>query len=235
MASQPSFKPLDACEFFPDGRSARPLVPGTVPRGYLMEDTALWTGRRVAHSQEQDPATGLTPANLKATVQPKVPVPFDAKRDYADFVDEFPLPVTEQIVQHGYQRFMIYCVVCHDPLGTGQGKIVQRGYTRPPSYHIERLRKAPVGHIFAVISEGYGSMPSYAAQIPVRDRWAIVAYIRALQLSQHTPATQAPQAAKSSPPPVTPTKVETGQEPPRTNRSPISQPKPKDEPRESAP
>jgi mono/diheme cytochrome c family protein len=82
---------------------------------------------------------------------------------------------------------MIYCVVCHDPLGTGHGTIVQRGYTPPPSYHIERLRTAPVGHLFAVISEGYGSMPSYADQIPTRDRWAIVAYLRALQASQHYP------------------------------------------------
>jgi mono/diheme cytochrome c family protein len=82
---------------------------------------------------------------------------------------------------------MIYCVMCHDPLGTGQGKIVERGYTPPPSYHLDRLRKAPVGHLFAVISEGYGSMPSYSAQIPTRDRWAIVSYLRALQLSQHFP------------------------------------------------
>ena len=95
--------------------------------------------------------------------------------------------MTEPVLEHGYHRFMIYCVVCHDPLGTGQGKIVQRGYTAPPSYHIERLRKAPVGYLFAVISEGYGSMPSYGAQIPVRDRWAIVGYLRALQASQHFP------------------------------------------------
>jgi mono/diheme cytochrome c family protein len=85
---------------------------------------------------------------------------------------------------------MIYCVVCHDPLGTGRGKIVERGYTKPTSYHIPRLRSVPVGHLFAVISEGYGSMPSYAGQIEPRDRWAIVAYVRALQLSQHFPAAQ---------------------------------------------
>jgi mono/diheme cytochrome c family protein len=82
---------------------------------------------------------------------------------------------------------VIYCVVCHDPLGTGYGKIVERGYTRPPSYHIPRLREAPVGRLFAVVSEGYGSMPSYAGQIPIEDRWAIIAYLRALQLSQHFP------------------------------------------------
>jgi hypothetical protein len=176
MADQPSYKPLDACSFFADGRSARPLVSGTVPRGYLKADTALWTGRR----------TALAEAQFRATIQPKEPKPVDEKMLYADFVEEFPFPITEPIVQHGYHRYMIYCVVCHDPLGTGHGKIVERGYTQPPSYHIERLRKAPVGHLFAVISEGYGSMPSYANQIPVRDRWAIVAYLRALQASQHT-------------------------------------------------
>jgi mono/diheme cytochrome c family protein len=196
MADQPSYKPLDGCSFFADGRSARPLVPGTVARGYLKADTAFWTGRRPLPSGDQDPDTGLTPADMKAALQPNEPkgpggtiAPIDEKKLYAPFVDAFPIPITEKVVQHGYNRFMIYCVVCHDPLGTGHGRIVERGYTQPPSYHIERLRRAPVGHLFAVISEGYGSMPSYANQIPVRDRWAIVAYIKALQASQHWPST----------------------------------------------
>src|SRR5262249_15614701 len=94
-------------------------------------------------------------------------------------------PVTREVLQHGQNRYMIYCVVCHDPLGTGHGKIVERGYTRPPSYHIERLRSVPVGYIFDVITNGYGSMPEYKQQVPPRDRWAIVAYMRALELSQH--------------------------------------------------
>jgi mono/diheme cytochrome c family protein len=110
--------------------------------------------------------------------------------DESQFVDSFPYPITMQVLEHGYDRFMIYCVVCHDPLGTGRGKIVERGYTPPPSYHIPRLRTVPVGHLFAVVSEGYGSMPSYAGQISPRDRWAIVAYVRALQLSQHFPVDQ---------------------------------------------
>jgi mono/diheme cytochrome c family protein len=96
--------------------------------------------------------------------------------------------MTETVLDRGYQRYMIYCIMCHDPLGTGHGKIVERGYTAPPSYHIQRLRDAPAGYLFAVISEGYGSMPSYAAQIPLRDRWAIAGYLRALQASQHFPA-----------------------------------------------
>jgi hypothetical protein len=85
---------------------------------------------------------------------------------------------------------MIYCVVCHDPMGTGRGRIVERGYIKPPSYHIPRLRTAPVGRLFAVATEGYGAMPSYDGQISARDRWAIVAFIRALQLSQHFPENQ---------------------------------------------
>src|SRR5207244_4500643 len=87
----------------------------------------------------------------------------------------------------GRTRYMIYCAVCHDPLGTGRGKIVERGYTQPPSYHIDRLRSVPVGHLFDVITNGYGSMPDYKQQISPHDRWAIVAYLRALQLSQHFP------------------------------------------------
>lgn len=98
-----------------------------------------------------------------------------------------PVPVTEETLTRGHQRYDIFCSPCHDRVGTGDGMIVQRGYRRPPSFHIDRLRRAPVGHFFDVITNGYGSMPDYKQQIPVRDRWAIVAYIRALQWSQHFP------------------------------------------------
>jgi mono/diheme cytochrome c family protein len=184
MADQPSYKRLAPCDFFADGRSERPSVPGTVARGDLRTDVALFTGRRVGKSGE--PLGAVTPAK----VQPPPDSPEAAKAQkaqYDQFVDTFPFPMTETVLQHGYERYMIYCVVCHDPLGTGQGKIVERGYTAPPSYHIERLRSVPVGYLFAVISEGYGSMPSYKAQVPVRDRWAIAGYLRALQASQHFP------------------------------------------------
>src|SRR5262249_19328016 len=103
-------------------------------------------------------------------------------------VETFPFPITQAVLRHGQDRYMIYCVVCHDPLGTGRGKIVERGYTQPPSYHIERLRRAPVGRFFDVMTNGNGSMPDYKQQVPPGDRWAIAAYIRALQLSQHFPA-----------------------------------------------
>jgi mono/diheme cytochrome c family protein len=192
MADQPSYKPLDASEFFPNGQSARPLVAGTVARGHLDIDWHLYTGR-IPPSDEQiaQGKAGIAKAKTKE------------ERQAADellrgkFVDSFPFPVTLDVLQHGYHRFMIYCVVCHDPLGTGRGKIVQRGYTQPPSYHIPRLREVPVGHIFAVISEGYGSMPSYGEQIPVRDRWAVAAYVRALQLSQHFPTDRLTPAMKA--------------------------------------
>jgi len=217
MASQPSFKPLTRNDFFADGRSARQLPERTVARGYLRTDSALLTGRKKLAADEADAAqdatlnqgsegknqadnnetdrqagnneTNSNEANNKQTTGEGKNVGTSKRgfEDNDDFVDAFPIPIDRATIEHGYHRFMIYCVVCHDPLGRGRGKIVERGYTPPPSYHIDRLREAPVGRLFAVVTEGYGSMPSYGDQIPPRDRWAIVAYVRALQLSQHFP------------------------------------------------
>jgi mono/diheme cytochrome c family protein len=100
----------------------------------------------------------------------------------------FPYPVTREMVDRGQERYDIFCAPCHDRVGTGRGMVVRRGYREPPSLHIERLRAAPPGHFFDVITNGFGAMPDYRAQIPPADRWAIVAYVRALQLSQHAPA-----------------------------------------------
>jgi mono/diheme cytochrome c family protein len=194
MADQPSYKPLEPSGFFADRRSARSPVAGTVARGHLHADPAFYTGRRGTAGEEAAHAAAAVGAAASGPVAGAVA----ANAGNEDFVDKFPFPITEPIVEHGYQRYMIYCVVCHDPLGNGHGKIVERGYTRPPSLHIERLRTVPVGHIFAVMTEGYGSMPSYAEQIPVRDRWAIAAYVRALQLSQHFPAGQLPADLKQA-------------------------------------
>lgn len=111
-----------------------------------------------------------------------------------DFLDvpagavAFPIPVTEELLARGRERFDIFCSVCHGLLGDGNGMIPRRGFRHPPSYHTERLRSAPAGHFYDVITHGLGAMPDYASQVPPRDRWAIIAYIRALQLSQHTPA-----------------------------------------------
>ena len=100
-------------------------------------------------------------------------------------LDALPFPLTAEVLDRGQQRYDIYCAPCHGLAGNGDGMIVQRGYRQPPSYHIERLRTAPLGHYYDVMTNGFGAMQDYAAQIPVQDRWAIVAYIRALQFSQN--------------------------------------------------
>jgi len=162
MHNQPKFKPLRASEFFPDGRSARPLVPGTVDRGQVNEDPSYVTGL-----QNSQPVLTLT------------------------------FPVTRQVLERGRERFNIYCMPCHGELGDGNGLVAQRGYLHPPSFHDERLRQAPVGHFFDVITNGLGGMPDYAQQISVEDRWKIIAYIRALQLSQHATPAEVPADIRS--------------------------------------
>jgi hypothetical protein len=107
-------------------------------------------------------------------------------------VDTLPFPVTPALLERGQERFEIYCTPCHDRTGSGQGIVVQRGFRRPPSLHIDRLREAPVGHFFDVMSNGLGAMLDYSAQIAPADRWAIAMYIRALQLSQHATLAEVP-------------------------------------------
>jgi mono/diheme cytochrome c family protein len=174
MARQPSYHwPDQPSDFFPDGHTNRPLEPGSVARGQLRDNTALFTGQT---GDESDP-----------TKEP-------------NYVTEFPFPVDKPMLRRGRERFNIYCAVCHGRAGYGDGKVVQRGYLKPPSYHTDlsrgytrwkkdvSLRDVPVGYIFDVITKGYGAMPEYAEMIPPSDRWAIVAYVRALQLSQNVPA-----------------------------------------------
>jgi len=156
MQDQPKYIPLRPSDFFADGRSARPLIEGTVARGHLDDDVVYYTGKGP-----------------------------DGK-----FVDTFPFPITKEVIERGQQRFNVYCTPCHDRLGNGDGMIVRRGYRKPPSYHIDRLRQVPNGYIFDVITNGFGAMPDYAVQVPVHDRWAIVSYIRALQLSQSVSVNQ---------------------------------------------
>jgi mono/diheme cytochrome c family protein len=110
----------------------------------------------------------------------------------------FPFTVDRGLLLRGQERFTIFCSPCHSRLGDGQGMIVRRGFRPPPSFHIERLREAPPGHLFDVISHGFGAMPDYAEQIPPRDRWAIVAYIRALQLSQNAALTDVPESERAA-------------------------------------
>ncbi len=170
MAQQPAYRPLEASEFFPDNRSARPIEPGTVARGQLADGVEVRTGRRAGTDPEA------------------------FARDL--FVAKVPLAVTADLLERGRERFTIFCSVCHDRLGTGDGRVVQRGFTRPPSYHGDLSRgfkqrgidlpltEAPDGYLYEVVTRGYGAMPDYASQIPTHDRWAIVAYVRALQKSQ---------------------------------------------------
>jgi mono/diheme cytochrome c family protein len=98
--------------------------------------------------------------------------------------DGFPFPVTAELLDRGQERFNIYCSECHGRVGDGNGMIPSRGFRRPPSFHTESLRAAKTGHFFDVMTNGFGAMPPYAVQVPVRDRWAIAAYIRVLQRSQ---------------------------------------------------
>jgi len=108
----------------------------------------------------------------------------------------FPAPVTAATMARGRERFDIYCSPCHGRTGQGDGMVVQRGYRRPPSFHQDRLRSAPVGHFFDVITNGFGAMPDYASQVRVEDRWAIIAYLRALQLSEHATVADVPQTER---------------------------------------
>lgn len=112
-------------------------------------------------------------------------------------LDAFPIVVDKAVLERGQQRFDIYCAPCHGRIGNGLGMIVRRGFKQPPSYHIDRLRNAPVGHYYDVITNGYGAMLNYAAQVQVRDRWAIVAYIRVLQLSENVNANDLSADAKA--------------------------------------
>jgi hypothetical protein len=111
--------------------------------------------------------------------------------------NEFPMPVTKELLLRGQQRFNIYCSPCHDRTGNGNGMIVRRGYRHPPTYHSDRLRQQPNGYFFDVITRGFGAMPDYAVQVQPEDRWAIVAYIRALQLSQQASINDVPAADRS--------------------------------------
>ena len=106
--------------------------------------------------------------------------------------DGFPFPVTEEVLNRGHERFNIYCSECHGRLGDGNGMIPSRGFRHPPSFHTDTLRAAPTGHFFDVMTNGFGAMPLYAPQVSVTDRWAIIAYIRALQLSQNATLAQVP-------------------------------------------
>ncbi len=168
MHDQPKYEIYEKSNFDSfkkDESASRPIPANTVARGHLNDDTLLYTGKLdQTGSQSQSQGTS----------------------EFSGFADTFPFEVKAEDLKRGGERFNIYCSVCHDRTGSGQGMVVKRGYKQPPSFHSDRLRGAPAGYLFDVISRGFGAMPDYAAQIQARDRWLIVAYIRALQLSQNT-------------------------------------------------
>ena len=173
MQDQPRYKAYKKSDFFSDHKGSRDPVEGTGARGQLHDNKAFYTGK-------------IDNPNLNAPVATAV----DAKGNtviasFPNDIDEFPIPVTKELIDRGQERFNIYCIVCHGPVGNGDGMIVRRGFPAPPTYHDDRLRNAPVGHFFDVISNGWGKMNAYAYQVQPADRWAIAAYIRALQVSQN--------------------------------------------------
>lgn len=172
MQDQPRYKTYKKSDFFADGRASRDLPEGTVARGLLKDNKAFYTGK-IDNPNPNVQVETTTDATGNTLVS-----------SFPNAIDEFPVPVTKELVDRGQERFNIYCIVCHGPVGAGDGMIVRRGFSKPPTYHDDRLRNAPVGHFFDVISNGWGKMNGYAAQIPAADRWAIVAYIRTLQVSQ---------------------------------------------------
>lgn len=179
MQDQPRYKAHKKNDFFKDGKAMRELPEGTVPRGFLREDKAFYTGKtETGNGQQTTAATPAATPMMDASGNTLV-------TDFTGLVSEFPLPVTKELIDRGEQRYKVFCIVCHGPVGNGDGMIVRRGFSKPPTYNDDRLRNAPVGHFYNVITNGQGKMGSYASQIPPADRWAIVAYIRALQISQN--------------------------------------------------
>jgi mono/diheme cytochrome c family protein len=158
MYDQPRYKPLQESPLFPDGTSARPPVPGTRA------------------------AAGGT---FAGTSSGRVGTVLEAERLRLEAATTMPLPVTMALLRRGQERFDIYCSPCHSPVGDGDGMVARRGFPHPPSYHSARLRDAPDRHFYDVMTNGYGIMRPYAERVSPEDRWAIVAYIRALQLSQY--------------------------------------------------
>src|ERR1043166_4004512 len=176
MQDQPKAIAYRENSFYKDGTGSRPLVQGTVPRGYLREDRAFYLGKK-ATAQPTPASPQAPPTQASANSQAGL---------YPDDVDTIPMPITKDDLDRGQERYNIYCSVCHGMTGYGDGMIARRGFNKPApaNYHQDRLRQAPVGHFFDVMTNGWGAMPAYAQQVSVEDRWRIAAYIRALQLSQ---------------------------------------------------
>ena len=182
-------KPYRANSLY-DGQ--QPRIEGTVPRGYLRENREFFFGKKLKagdlnQEQQYQTAPQSSPANA-----------------FPDDVETIPMTITKADLDRGQARYNIYCSVCHGMTGHGDGIVARRGFNRPSpaSYHQDRLRQAPVGHFFDVMTNGWGAMPSYASQVPVEDRWRIAAYVRALQLSQMKGSASTTAQPGASPSPV---------------------------------
>ena len=162
MQNQPKMIPQRGSEFFADHRGARPQVLDTVARGQLHADTYFYTG----------------------IVQ--------GANGYREERDQLPFPVTMEVLKRGQERFNVYCTPCHSRVGNGLGEIVMRGYKPAANLHDQVRMAQPLSHYFYVMTHGYGAMPDYSAQLAPADRWAVAAYIRALQLSQAANASDVP-------------------------------------------
>lgn len=184
MYQQPRLDPLEPSELFRNGNSSRtpPAESQALRTGGLAESSG---GRRGAAVPLPESAAPVYPI-----IQPAATVP-DGNSGSAPWIPDLtdlPIAVTAATYQRGRERFDIFCAPCHGPSGNGDGMVVQRGFPAPPSYHTDRLRGAPNRHYYDVFTQGYGAMYPYGDRVSREDRWAIVAYIRALQLSRHAPA-----------------------------------------------
>jgi mono/diheme cytochrome c family protein len=188
MQDQPKSIAYRESKFFKDGSASRPLVAGTVARGYLRSDREYYFGKKAGAG------TG-TPTATSTTTNPANPAAM-----FPDDVETFPIAIDSEGLERGQERYQIFCSSCHGLTGYGDGMVARRGFNKPApaSFHQEKMRQAPVGHFFDVITNGWGAMPSHASQVPVEDRWKIIAYIRALQLSQMPPESKPP----ATPPPA---------------------------------
>ncbi|HEX8499859.1 MAG TPA: cytochrome c [Pyrinomonadaceae bacterium] len=208
MQDQPRYEYYEPGDkkFFADGASSRPFVEGTVPRqagDYRDREDYLYTGRAGGGaagggagqmgvgSSVPAVASGLSSGTLAgASTQVRGNaaggVPGAREAAATGGPDDFPIPVDEAALRRGRERFQIFCSMCHGMTGEGDGLVVRRGFRRPPSFYDDRLQEGvtPAGHFFDVITNGWGAMPDYAEMIPAEDRWRIIAYLRALQLSR---------------------------------------------------
>lgn len=170
MHDQLKLEPLESSPLFSNERGSRDPIAGTVARGQLRADRHLYEGKKPHHE--------LNGVGVETQADQQV--------------DTFPFTVTKSVLLRGQERYDIYCAPCHSRTGKGDGMIVRRGYRKPPPLWDGKIRDATVGHLFDVVTQGFGVMPAYRTQVSVHDRWAIIAYVRALQLAHHAKLSDAP-------------------------------------------